>query len=69
MAQGDDIIPIPGTKKIKYLEENIGSTKVVLSHDEEKEIRKQVEKANVTGHRNPNGVIFTEAEFWDTPEL
>ncbi len=25
MKQGDDIIPIPGTKKIKYLEENWGS--------------------------------------------
>lgn len=31
LAQGDDIIPIPGTKKRKYLEENAGAVDVVLS--------------------------------------
>jgi aryl-alcohol dehydrogenase-like predicted oxidoreductase len=28
MAQGDDTIPIPGTGKIKYLEENVGALEV-----------------------------------------
>ncbi|KAF4819210.1 Aldo-keto reductase yakc [Colletotrichum siamense] len=58
-AQGDDIIPIPGTKKLKYLEENVGSVKVQLSKEEIKEIRAEVEKAEVLGHRNPPG-MFTE---------
>ena len=31
MNQGDDIIPIPGTKKIKYLEENMGALNVKLT--------------------------------------
>ena len=31
LAQGDHIIPIPGTKKRKYLEENIGAIEVNLS--------------------------------------
>lgn len=31
LAQGEDIIPIPGTKKRKYLEENAGAVDVVLS--------------------------------------
>lgn len=31
MAQGEDIIPIPGTKHINYLEENLGALKVRLS--------------------------------------
>jgi aryl-alcohol dehydrogenase-like predicted oxidoreductase len=31
LAQGDDIIPIPGTKRRKYLEENIGALEVKLS--------------------------------------
>jgi aryl-alcohol dehydrogenase-like predicted oxidoreductase len=31
LAQGDDIIPIPGTKKTKYLIENAGAADVVLS--------------------------------------
>jgi aryl-alcohol dehydrogenase-like predicted oxidoreductase len=34
MAQGDDIIPIPGTKRMKYLEENVAALNVKLSADE-----------------------------------
>lgn len=33
LAQGDDIIPIPGTKKTKYLEENAGAVDVTLSKE------------------------------------
>ncbi len=31
LAQGDDIVPIPGTKRVRYLEENIGALAVTLS--------------------------------------
>ncbi|HUY40316.1 MAG TPA: aldo/keto reductase [Candidatus Dormibacteraeota bacterium] len=31
LAQGEDIVPIPGTKRVKYLEENLGALDVVLS--------------------------------------
>jgi aryl-alcohol dehydrogenase-like predicted oxidoreductase len=34
LAQGDDIVPIPGTKHIKYLDENIGALDVKLSEDD-----------------------------------
>jgi aryl-alcohol dehydrogenase-like predicted oxidoreductase len=34
LAQGDHIFPIPGTKKIKYLEENAGAVTVSLSNEE-----------------------------------
>jgi len=34
LAQGDDVVPIPGTKRRKYLEDNIGALDVVLSPDE-----------------------------------
>jgi aryl-alcohol dehydrogenase-like predicted oxidoreductase len=33
-AQGDDIVPIPGTKRTKYLEENVGAVDVILTPDE-----------------------------------
>jgi aryl-alcohol dehydrogenase-like predicted oxidoreductase len=34
LAQGEHLVPIPGTKRIKYLEENVASSEVVLSsHD------------------------------------
>lgn len=51
MHQGDDILPIPGTKKIKYLEENMGALDVVLTPDEDKQIRQAVEGAEVYGTR------------------
>ncbi|MFN2570853.1 MAG: aldo/keto reductase [Gemmatimonadales bacterium] len=35
LAQGPDIVPIPGTKHRTYLEENVGALKVQLSGDEE----------------------------------
>jgi aryl-alcohol dehydrogenase-like predicted oxidoreductase len=38
MAQGDDIVPIPGTKKVPRLEENAAAADVVLSDDELREI-------------------------------
>ncbi|TAQ83051.1 hypothetical protein B7494_g8625 [Chlorociboria aeruginascens] len=55
MKQGANIIPIPGTKKIRYLEENWGALDVVLSDADEKEIRKLVEEGEVKGGRHPEG--------------
>jgi len=67
MSQGEDIIPIPGTKKIKYLEENLGALKVQLSPGEIQEIRDAIESADILGERNP--LDFALPEFADTPEL
>ena len=36
--QGDDVFPIPGTKRVKYLEENIAAFDVKLSKEELAEI-------------------------------
>ena len=38
LAQGDDIIPIPGTKRRTYLDENIDALAVTLSVEELKTI-------------------------------
>ncbi|CAF1242039.1 unnamed protein product [Adineta steineri] len=51
LAQGDDFIPIPGTSKIKNLEENAGAAQIKLSKEEVKEIRDACEKADVQGDR------------------
>jgi aryl-alcohol dehydrogenase-like predicted oxidoreductase len=32
LAQGDDVVPIPGTKRVRYLEENAGATAVTLTN-------------------------------------
>jgi aryl-alcohol dehydrogenase-like predicted oxidoreductase len=34
MAKGDDIVPIPGTKRVKYVEENVGAAEIDLSSDD-----------------------------------
>ena len=67
MAQGEDIIPIPGTKKIKYLEENLGALDVKFTEQEVKDIRAVVESAEVHGNRYSDQMIV--ACFRDTPPL
>ena len=34
LAQGDDIAPIPGTKRVSYLEENVAADALVLSPEQ-----------------------------------
>jgi aryl-alcohol dehydrogenase-like predicted oxidoreductase len=38
LAQGEDIVPIPGTKRATYLDENLGAVDVVLTADELRQI-------------------------------
>jgi aryl-alcohol dehydrogenase-like predicted oxidoreductase len=57
LSQGDNIIPIPGTKRSKYLEENARAADVVLSRDDMEEIEGLLKKYPNTGPR------YTEREF------
>ena len=34
LAQGDDVVPIPGTKRVRYLDENLGALQIALSDDQ-----------------------------------
>ncbi|KAF2735796.1 Aldo/keto reductase [Polyplosphaeria fusca] len=65
--QGVDVIPIPGTKKVKYLEENVAAIDVKLTDDEVRTIRSEIEKVEVSGDRYPPW--FAPYSFGDTPEL
>ena len=63
LKQGDDIFPIPGTKKLKYLEENWGAIKVRLTDEDVAEIRQFVEAAEIAGHYMPpqfEAYVFTD---------
>lgn len=53
LAQGDDIVPIPGTKRRKYLEENVGATEVTLTPDELSQIEAAAPKGIAAGDRYP----------------
>ena len=46
LAQGDDVVPIPGTKRRKYLEENLGAVDVELSADDLARIDAEVPAAS-----------------------
>jgi aryl-alcohol dehydrogenase-like predicted oxidoreductase len=51
LAQGDDIIPIPGTKQLKYLEENLAAAAIALSPDERREIDAALPRGATAGDR------------------
>lgn len=53
LTQGEDIITIPGTKRIKYLEENLASESVKLTSEELESINKIVPAGIVSGTRYP----------------
>ena len=56
LAQGDDIVPIPGTKHRTYIEENVGALNVTLSGAELEELD---EVGSAAGARYPEGGMRT----------
>ncbi|KAK0365769.1 hypothetical protein LTS16_021307 [Friedmanniomyces endolithicus] len=68
LAQGDDFLPIPGTKRVKYLLENAEATNIKLSKEEESNIRKAIDSVGGTkGERYP--VAMMAKCFVTTPTL
>jgi aryl-alcohol dehydrogenase-like predicted oxidoreductase len=51
LAQGKDMVPIPGTKRVRYLEDNMGALKVSLTASDLKEIGERVSQFQVVGDR------------------
>src|SRR5712664_4219879 len=51
LAQGNDLIPIPGTKRVRYLEENMGALNVKLTGSDLKEIKARFAQIEVFGER------------------
>ena len=51
LAQGEDIVPIPGTKQRRYLEENVGALMVELNRSDLEEIEEVAPKGVAAGER------------------
>jgi aryl-alcohol dehydrogenase-like predicted oxidoreductase len=51
LAQGPDIVPIPGTKRVRYLEENVGALAVTLSAAELTRLAAAFPPGAATGER------------------
>ncbi|MBB5855022.1 aldo/keto reductase [Amycolatopsis umgeniensis] len=52
-AQGDDVVPIPGTKRRKYLEENAAAAELELSEVDIEAIEKAAPVESIAGERYP----------------
>jgi aryl-alcohol dehydrogenase-like predicted oxidoreductase len=57
MAQGPDIVPIPGTKQRKYLEENVGALGVQLTPEDLRRIDEIAPKGAASGERYPEAAM------------
>lgn len=57
LAQGNDIVPIPGTKRRPYLEENIAAAAIALSSAELAEIAAAFPQGIATGERYPASMM------------
>jgi aryl-alcohol dehydrogenase-like predicted oxidoreductase len=53
LSQGDDIVPIPGTKKRTYLEENVGALQVQLTSRDLERINQAAPNGIAAGDRYP----------------
>ena len=51
LAQGEDIVPIPGTKQSKYLRDNVGAAEVMLSAADLADIEAGLAERPVSGAR------------------
>jgi len=69
LAQGPDVIPIPGTTKINSLKENVAAAQIRLTDEEVAEVRRIADSAEAskTGDRYPPGMVAQL--FADTPAL
>ena len=57
LAQGEDIVPIPGTKRRKYLEDNIGAVNVRLTPDDIRRIEEVFPSGAAAGDRYPEHMM------------
>ena len=55
LAQGPDVVPIPGTRRLKYLEDNLGAVDVDLSSDELARLTALIPEDAVAGTRYDEG--------------
>jgi aryl-alcohol dehydrogenase-like predicted oxidoreductase len=54
LAHGDDVVPIPGTKRIEYLEQNVAALDVSLTPDEVERLGVLAPVGITSGDRYPD---------------
>jgi aryl-alcohol dehydrogenase-like predicted oxidoreductase len=59
LAQGPDIVPIPGTKRVRYVEQNAAAASIVLRPDQIQALTDALPSGAVHGARYPEGIMRT----------
>jgi aryl-alcohol dehydrogenase-like predicted oxidoreductase len=59
LLKGDDIVPIPGTKRVKYVEENVAAAEIELTNDELDRLDEAFPVGAATGERYPEAQMKT----------
>ena len=59
LAQGDDILPIPGSKRVEHLNLNVAATEIELSPDELQELHDSIPPDFTAGSRYPDAQMWT----------
>jgi aryl-alcohol dehydrogenase-like predicted oxidoreductase len=57
LAQGENVLPIPGTKRRKYLQENIGALSLILTNDDLARINEMAPRDAAAGPRYPDAAM------------
>ncbi len=57
LSRGEDIVPIPGTKRVRYLEENVAATRVTLTQDDLDRIDRIFPQGAASGTRYPEAAM------------
>jgi aryl-alcohol dehydrogenase-like predicted oxidoreductase len=57
LAQGDDIVPIPGTKRVRYLEENVAATELRLTRATLDRLERLFPRGAAAGERYPTATL------------
>ncbi|KDN43278.1 hypothetical protein RSAG8_06245, partial [Rhizoctonia solani AG-8 WAC10335] len=67
LEQGDDIIPIPGSQRIEYIEENFNASQIKLTTEELQALRKLVDESELSGAQYPpklQAMLYADTPEW-----
>ncbi|TDB82662.1 aldo/keto reductase [Micromonospora sp. KC721] len=59
LAQGEDVLPIPGTKRVRWLEENVAAADLRLTDEQQARLRAAVPAEAIAGERYPEAGMRT----------
>jgi aryl-alcohol dehydrogenase-like predicted oxidoreductase len=51
LAKGNDVVPIPGTKRRRYLEENVAAAQITLTGEDVQRLDRALSRENISGER------------------